>query len=90
MKSYARLSLRRPGLLLLSNDEAVIAATNRVLSLRRVLLFRRYLELMTVLQEQHSELKELHAHKLFYRSPRSRFHPSTCQLFFLFVSFFVR
>eukprot|EP01034_Spumella_vulgaris_P028198 gene28198-35014_t len=41
----------------------------------RVLLFRRYLELMTILQEQHSELKEIHAHKLFRRSPRSRFQP---------------
>ncbi len=41
----------------------------------RVLHFRRYLELMTVLQEQHSGLKDIHLHKLFSSKPRSSFAP---------------
>lgn len=41
----------------------------------RALSFRRYLELLTVLEEERSGAKEVHAHRLFRRSARSRFVP---------------
>ncbi len=46
----------------------------------RALSYRRYLELMTVLEEERSGAKEVHAHKLFHRSARSRFIPGECIL----------
>lgn len=41
----------------------------------RALSFRRYLELMTVLEEQASGIKQLHSHKLFHRRNAHAFQP---------------
>ena len=44
----------------------------------RVLRFQSYLEVMTLLEEQHSGKKDIHSHKLFRRMPRTYYVPSTC------------
>lgn len=51
----------------------------------RALSFRRYLELMTVLEEQFSGTKQLHSHKLFHRSNTHAFQPRElpCRLLLL-------
>ena len=42
----------------------------------RVLRFLAYLEVMALLEEQYSELKQIHSHKLFHHMPRAHYVPS--------------
>jgi hypothetical protein len=49
---------------------------NRCATRCRVLYFHAYLEVMTLLEEQHSGKKDIHGHKLFRHVPRQHFVPS--------------
>jgi len=48
----------------------------KVPALIRVLYFQQYLEIMTLLEEQFSGLKDIHVHKLFLCAARHHYVPS--------------